>query len=238
MNPPSDSKKAKDPPTMNSEPMIQSLSFRASHDIGWLNARYSTNKFHIRTCEVGLGVFASRDLMPGETILAPEGPIIDFAETKRRGPRECMAIQIGFDRYIDTQAPGVFVNHSCEPNAGIRQNQNLVALREIRQGQEIRYDYSTTMEEDSFAMQCRCGAPTCREWVRDFSTLPRALRERYLAQGMVMDFILKTQPGQNQPCRQTRSDLRTNSWVIQKNGSGQTALSIRNSKYSGDPDAI
>jgi hypothetical protein len=98
--------------------------------------------------------------MPGENILAIVGPIIDFAETKRRGPQECMAIQIGPDRYIDTQPPGVFVNHSCEPNAGIRQNQNLVALRKIRRGQEIRYDYSTTMEEDSFAMQCLCGAPS------------------------------------------------------------------------------
>lgn len=147
--------------------------------------------------------------MPGEIILAIEGPVIDFAETKRRGPRECMAIQIGPDRYIDTQPPGVLVNHSCEPNAGIRKNRYLTTLRRIRRGQEIRYDYSTTMEEHSFTMQCLCGAPMCREWVRDFSTLPRLLRERYLTQGIVMDFILKSQPDQH--CRQARPNLRTNS---------------------------
>jgi hypothetical protein len=166
---------------MTSELMLQSRSFPSANNAGWLKARHVTEKIHIRACDVGLGVFASRDLMPGEIILAIEGPVIDFAETKRRGPRECMAIQIGPDRYIDTQPPGVFVNHSCEPNAGIRQNQNLVALRKIRPGQEIRYDYSTTMEEDSFVMQCLCGAPTCREWVRDFSTLPQPVRERYLS---------------------------------------------------------
>jgi len=171
--------------------MFQSYSIHLSPDAGWLNAHPSTEKFRIRACDVGLGVFASRDLMPGEIILAIEGPIIDFAETKRRGPRECMAIQIGPDRYIDTQPPGVLVNHSCEPNAGIRENRYLTALRKIRRGQEIRYDYSTTMEEHSFTMQCLCGAPSCREWVRDFSTLPRPLRERYLAQGIVMDFILR-----------------------------------------------
>ena len=180
---------------MTPEPMLQSLSYPLVHDIGWLNARHATEKFRIQACDVGLGVFASRDLMPGEIILAIEGPVIDFAETKRRGPRECMAIQIGPDRYIDTQPPGVFVNHSCEPNAGIRENQFLVALRKIRPGQEIRYDYSTTMEEHSFTMQCLCGAPMCREWVRDFSTLPRARREHYIAQGIVMDFILKTAVG-------------------------------------------
>jgi hypothetical protein len=175
--------------------MLQSLSFPLVHDIGWLNARHATEKIHIRTCDVGLGVFASRDLMPEEIILAIKGPVIDFAKTKRYGPRECMAIQIGSDRYLDTQPPGVFVNHSCEPNAGIRKNQYLVALRKIRQGQEICYDYSTTMEEHSFTMQCLCGMHTCREWVQDFSTLPRALREHYIAQGIVMDFILKTTAG-------------------------------------------
>jgi hypothetical protein len=44
-------------------------------------------------------------------------------------------------------------------------------------------------------MQCLCGAPMCREWVRDFSTLSQALREHYIAQGIVMDFILKTAVG-------------------------------------------
>lgn len=222
---------------MIAEPTFQSLPVPLSSHVGCLNACHATKKFHIRTCDVGLGVFASRDLAPGEIILAIEGPIIDFAETKRRGPRECMAIQIGPDQYIDTKPPGVFVNHSCEPNAGIRQNQNLVALRKIRPGQEIRYDYSTTMEEDSFAMQCLCGAPTCREWIRDFSTLPRSLRERYLAQDIVMDFILKMQPAKHQLCRLARLNPHTNSRVFQKSEPGQTALSKINPKYSAAQNA-
>jgi len=169
--------------------------FISSARIGWLNACHATDRIHIRACDLGLGVFANRDLRPGEVILTIEGPVIDFAETKRRGPWECMAIQIGPDQYLDTQPPGVLVNHSCDPNAGIRKNRYLAALRKIRAGEEIRYDYSTTMEEHSFTMQCRCGAPNCREWVRDFSTLPRPIRERYLAQGIVMDFIRKTAAG-------------------------------------------
>jgi SET domain-containing protein len=136
-----------------------------------------------------LGVFANRDIAPGEVILRIDGPLIDFAETKRRGPRECMAIQIGNDRYIDTQPPGVLVNHSCNPNAGIRGNKYLIALREIRKGEEIRYDYSTTMEEHSFTMQCLCGAPACRRTIGDFSTLPRHTQQKYIAQGIVMSFI-------------------------------------------------
>jgi hypothetical protein len=77
---------------MIAEPAFQSLPVPSSPHVGWLNAHHATEKFHIQICDVGLGVFASRDFAPGENILAIEGPIIDFAETKRRGPRECMAI--------------------------------------------------------------------------------------------------------------------------------------------------
>ena len=158
-------------------------------DSEWLNTRYATEKFRIGQCDVGLGVFARRAVTAGETILVLEGPVIDFAETRRRGARECMAIQIGPNHYIDTQPPGVFVNHSCQPNAGIARDRYLVALRNISAGEEIRYDYSTTMEEHSFTMPCRCGKAACRKWVRDFSTLPDEVRTAYLTQGVVMDFI-------------------------------------------------
>ncbi len=152
---------------------------------------YANDRFFIAECDVGLGVFASRDLAPGEFILAFGGPLIDFAETKRRGPRECMAIQIGYDCYIDTQPPGVFVNHSCDPNAGIKDDRNLVALRPICKGEEIRFDYSTTMQEQSFTMPCLCGAPACRGTARDFSTLPAELQQKYVSQGIVMGFIVQ-----------------------------------------------
>ncbi len=157
-----------------------------------LQRRFSTELFYIDSCDVGLGVFARRDIVSGQRILTLEGPIIDFAETKRRGPRECMAIQIGPNRYIDTQPPGVYVNHSCDPNAGIMEDKYLVALRHIPAQAEIRFDYSTTMEEASFTMDCLCGAPQCRGRVTDFSTLPADVKNRYIAAGAVMSFILST----------------------------------------------
>lgn len=151
---------------------------------------FANEIIYAAACNVGMGVFANREIAPWEVILEFGGPIIDFAETKRRGPRECMAIQIGEDRYFDTRAPGVLVNHSCFPNAGIMWDRFLVALRPIRKGQEIRFDYSTTMQEQSFTMTCLCGDPHCRGEVRDFSTLPREVQSRYLSQGIVMSFIV------------------------------------------------
>ncbi|HWH71469.1 MAG TPA: SET domain-containing protein-lysine N-methyltransferase [Candidatus Sulfotelmatobacter sp.] len=170
--------------------------------------QYSTESYYIDKCEVGLGVFANRDIARDEVILGFGGPLIDFAETKRRGPWECMAIQIGPDRYIDTRPPGVFVNHSCDPNAGIREDRYLVALREIQKGEEIRFDYSTTMEEQSFTMRCLCGAPECRHLVTDFSTLPPHVKERYIAEEIVMSFILQRNRGER--IRNPKFEIRNN----------------------------
>ncbi len=167
-------------------------------DIAYLKSQFTTERYYLDDCELGLGVFANRDIGKGEVILVIEGPPISFAETKRRGPRECMAIQVDLGSYIDTQPPGVFVNHSCAPNSGIKHNRYLVALRRIPKGEEIRYDYSTTMEEHSFTMKCRCGAPSCRGVVRDFSTLPEALQKWYLDQGLVMRFIRRYKMTQEQ----------------------------------------
>lgn len=54
-------------------------------DLSSLQRRFSTEHYYIDKCDVGVGVFANRDIAPGEVILALEGPRIDFAETKRRG---------------------------------------------------------------------------------------------------------------------------------------------------------
>lgn len=182
------------PPTLISEPI--GFTSRYSEPPSSLS-RSEGYPIYVSPCDVGLGVFAARDLWPGEVILEFGGPIIDFAETRRRGPRECMAIQIGKNRYIDTQAPGVYVNHSCLPNAGVLNDTQLVALRRIRSGEEIRFDYSTTMEEQSFTMDCACGEPCCRKSIRDFSTLPEAVKLRYLELGIVMRFIAESQPARS-----------------------------------------
>jgi hypothetical protein len=58
-------------------------------------------------------------------------------------------------------------------------------------GEEIRYDYSTTMDEKSFTMACRCGAPECRQVVEDFAELPAGIQQYYLSRGLVMGFIAR-----------------------------------------------
>ena len=98
-------------------------------------------------------------------------------------------MQIGINQYLDLEDPGRSINHSCNPNSGIRGNIFLVALRDIYPKEEIRFDYSTCIEEDSWTMRCRCKSSNCRKTIGDFSRLPEDLRKKYLHMNIVQEFI-------------------------------------------------
>ncbi|MGQ0539189.1 MAG: SET domain-containing protein, partial [Gemmatimonadaceae bacterium] len=63
-----------------------------------------------------------------------------------------------------------FINHSCEPNCeAVDENGRIFieALRAIRRGEELSYDYAyerdrETTDEDEALYACRCGARRCR----------------------------------------------------------------------------
>jgi hypothetical protein len=149
------------------------------------------DKTYVDKGKLGNGLFARYPIREGEIIYRFSGKTIDFKEAASRGDKECWSLQIDKDTYIDTEAPGCYANHSCEPNAGIKNIVELIALRDIPADAEIRFDYSTTMDEDYYQMNCDCGCQTCRKVVTDFKWLPAATRERYLRQGIVMEFIAR-----------------------------------------------
>lgn len=71
--------------------------------------------------------------------------------------------------------PVNFINHACDPNAGYDGADDIVALRRIAAGEEIRMDYGTFSFSFDHAFECRCGAPWCRGKVtgRDWPELVR-----------------------------------------------------------------
>ncbi len=53
-------------------------------------------------------------------------------------------------------------NHSCNPNAGLRGQITLIAMRAIQAGEEVCFDYGMSEGNPDFHMQCACGQPNCR----------------------------------------------------------------------------
>lgn len=154
----------------------------------------------------GKGVFAASDIKAGETICFMEGEKISLQELGRRlhknPEKEGDALQIDDETYIDMEEEFRCINHSCNPNAGIRKEKELFALRNIKKDEEIFYDYSTTMWEDPvkikkylglslWQMNCQCGESNCRKVIGQFYDLPKSVQNKYLASGAVPQFILQ-----------------------------------------------
>lgn len=141
----------------------------------------------------GHGVYAARRYRRGEGLFVVQGDELTKAQILTGGEEHAAnAYQIDDDLYIYPLHPeGRFMNHSCEPNAGLREDREMVALRDILPGEEVVFDYSTTMSEKHWTMPCRCGSTQCRGLVGDFHELPQSTQQQYLRLAVVQRFIVK-----------------------------------------------
>lgn len=145
----------------------------------------------IRTTRYGEGVFAQRAFQPGETVLSVTGQRVKRQSTH--------SIQIAWHEHIEPDPPAKFLNHSCDPNMGVRFNEaglpDFVALRAIPSGEELTFDYAMTeyrLTEMSHGqherLRCGCGALSCRGYLGNYSELPDEIRARYA--GYVAPYLL------------------------------------------------
>lgn len=125
----------------------------------------------------GKGIFVSEPVVKGQKILKFDGPIISWDYAVKRG-RENHVVSVGVDRYVDIYEPESLVNHSCDPTTGFSDESTLIALRDLKVGDEITFDYSL-VTIDGWTMDCKCGSPNCRNTISNYADLPRAVKEKY-----------------------------------------------------------
>jgi hypothetical protein len=121
----------------------------------------------------GKGIIATRDIKKGEIVMIFKGKIIHWKVHDQKsslcGPNW---VGIGKGKWMDVLSPGVFLNHSCNPNCGIKGKVETVALRNIKNGEEITIDYSITEIDDMWYMKCNCGEKNCRKIIKSVQFLP------------------------------------------------------------------
>jgi len=150
------------------------------------------------TKKYGLGVFADENIREGQTIHLLTGEAISLAECIRRvkDGEETVddPLQIEIELYLDLDYLSRAFNHSCDPSAGLRNRSELFALRNIRKGEEITYDYSATVGPNISAamwqMPCCCSATSCRKQIGNILTLPPETLTRYQKLGALQDYIM------------------------------------------------
>jgi hypothetical protein len=130
----------------------------------------------------GNGIFAIEPIKKGELAAVFGGVVYEWDAFINLPDRErSLCIQVE-DRHFLVPRPigeGDYVNHSCNPNAGLSGQIGLVAMRDIKVGEEVCFDYamSDTMPYDEF--NCGCGHPTCRGTVGGNDWQRPELQKRY-----------------------------------------------------------
>ncbi|MCG5216531.1 SET domain-containing protein-lysine N-methyltransferase [Streptosporangium soli] len=130
-----------------------------------------------RTDSKGEGVFATRSFQIGETVMIG---VID----RELGHNHAHASQVSQNRFVQHGGLIAKVNHSCDPNCGIRLNaggaHDYIARQPITTDQEITFDYAMrNYSVEHFAAHCQCGSPHCRDRITGWKDLPAERKADY-----------------------------------------------------------
>jgi hypothetical protein len=145
----------------------------------------------------GYGVFALRRIRKGTTVIEYLGDRITHEEADERyadkdeRDNHTFLFTVNSRIVIDAGRNGNearFINHGCEPNceSGILAKRVFIdAIRTIRPGEELVYDYQITRDPDDpddvdEVFACRCGAPGCRGSMLEPKKAPRKKRKANL----------------------------------------------------------
>ncbi len=154
----------------------------------------TANLFSIGETHLGKAVFAAVPFAEGQ-------PLLEFTGRRFRAARVPSLMRGGSDRYVQVTPEHYMgpsgrmddlVNHSCDPNAGLRFTNAgvfLVAIRNIAPGDEVTWDYSTTLSESNWHMICQCRAPECRRVIGNFTTLAPDRQQFYRARNLVAPYL-------------------------------------------------
>jgi len=148
---------------------------------------YLSPKTEVRESKIhGRGLFATADIAKDEIVVVKGGHIVDRKTlreqiTPRLGPVE---IQIDDDLFIapvteeERELSMLYLNHSCDPNLGVRGEITFAAMRDIRAAEELTHDWAMT-DDDDYSVECNCGVPDCRKTLTGKDWQRPNLQERY-----------------------------------------------------------
>ena len=154
----------------------------------WLNPKLEvrkTNKYE----KNGKGTFTKKDIKKGENVLVAGGYIMTLEEeSKLPPPLNDYGMQIGENLVLCINKKGDtnglnFFNHSCDPNIGIAGQIYFVAMRDIKAGEEVVFDYAMVLYHvegsNPYKVKCLCGSKNCRGFITDNDWKIKELQKKY-----------------------------------------------------------
>ena len=160
------------------KPAAKTANSRSSISTGGRRIQVRESGIH------GKGVYAIRPIKAGDRVLEYKGEIITWKKAEARHPHDISQPNHTFyfhlddGHVIDARHIGnsaKWINHSCKPNLEAIQDGNRIflnALRNIKVGEELSYDYGLVIDIRKTArvkkdFACWCGVPNCRGTMLD-----------------------------------------------------------------------
>ena len=122
-----------------------------------------------------LGLYATKNIKRGTKIIEYKGKVITRreAEENPKYDNDKAIYLFNLNKRYDLDGDFKFntarlINHSCNPNCEVLGEGYKVwvyAIKDIKKGDELSYDYGFSFDEDFQNYPCRCGAKDCAKFI-------------------------------------------------------------------------
>jgi len=158
-----------------------------------MSPSYLSPKVKIRSSPIHKkGLFAKELIKKDEIISIPEGYIIRERQVKNYSKNAKKYFKV-LKSYLVKIAPGFYLapfdveklkgddylNHSCNPNVGVKGSILFVAMCDIRKDEELTYDYAMTDNDPGVYFKCLCQEKKCRQFVTGEDWKKPVLQKKY-----------------------------------------------------------
>jgi uncharacterized protein len=131
----------------------------------------------------GSGMFAKTNIRKGDIVFIKGGYILtrnELFSSEKIGSY----LPIDDNYFIGSRSKDeeigikLFVNHSCEPNCGLRGEITFVAMRDVLKDEELTCDYAM-IDNDDYEFICNCGSASCRKLVTGHDWKIKDIQRKY-----------------------------------------------------------
>ena len=143
-----------------------------------------SEKVELRSSKAhGKGMFAKEPIKIGEVVFIKGGHILKREQIFSSGVINSYhpiddSYFLGAMNSDEEDGIKLYVNHSCDPNCGIRGEITFVAMRNIAADEELTIDYAFLDNED-YSFRCTCGESNCRSVVTGRDWQIKEIQEKY-----------------------------------------------------------
>ena len=147
----------------------------------WVNPKIQIKE----TGNRGKGMIVIEEISCGESLVIFGGEYTDAEEAKKARANGKLVVQWDDNLFsIEDRGDdlGYFINHSCDPNAWMKDAFTIIAMRNIKIGEELTADYAIWEADEDYISKwkCNCGSALCRKKITGKDWRQPELQARYI----------------------------------------------------------